>query len=257
MKNEKKLSVAIITFNEEKNIERCLKSVKDIADEIVVVDSESTDATEEICKKYGVNFIVNKFRGNILQWEYTFSQTQNDYVLCLDADEELSEKLYSSILKEKECGFLYEGYTFNRCTSFCGKWIRHGAWYPDKKLRIVNKHKAFWGGEEPHGKLLMEKNAKTLRLEGDLNHYSYYTFGELIIRSHSYTTTQANTLYKVGKKSTWFNLLFNPFHAFLQSYFLKFGFLDGKYGFILAISISYNTFTKYVKVFFLNNGKSI
>src|SRR5471030_233137 len=123
------LSVVIITYNEEKNIDRCLRSLRGIADEIVVVDSLSTDNTESICMQYGVRFISQPFLGYIEQKNFALDQASHDHVLSLDADESLSELLLESIADEKQKGFPVDGYTMNRCSSFCGKWIRHGAWY--------------------------------------------------------------------------------------------------------------------------------
>ena len=135
-----KISVVIITFNEEKNIGRCLESIKDIADEIVVVDSFSNDKTEEICRKYKVNFIQNKFEGHIEQKNYAATHASYQHILALDADEALSEKLKKSIIETKK-NWIAEGYSFNRLSNYCGKWIKHSGWYPDTKLRLVDRTK--------------------------------------------------------------------------------------------------------------------
>ena len=147
------LSVVIITFNEEKNIERCLKSVAPIADEIVVVDSLSTDTTKDLCSKYNVRFISQAFLGYIEQKNFALQQASNNDVLSLDADEELSDELCRSIRSAKENNFPFDAYSMNRCSSFCGKWIKHGSWYPDKKTRLLDKTKGKWAGINPHDKL--------------------------------------------------------------------------------------------------------
>jgi len=138
-----KLSVVIITLNEEKNIGRCLESVKDIADEIVIVDSFSTDRTEEICLRYNARFIKHEFVGHIEQKNWAIEQASYLHVLSLDADEELSERLKKSILEVKG-NWKHDGYYFNRLTNYCGKWIRHTSWYPARKLRLWDRSKGKW-----------------------------------------------------------------------------------------------------------------
>ena len=161
-----KLSVVIITFNEEKNIARCLESVKDIADEIVVVDSFSKDKTEEICRGYGVKFIEHKFEGHIEQKNYASSQATYQHVLSLDADEALSDELKESIIKVKNDWNGY-GYSMNRLTNYCGKWIHHCGWYPDTKIRLMDKSKGKWDGDNPHDQFIMQDNAEAIQLKGD------------------------------------------------------------------------------------------
>ena len=242
------LSVSIITFNEEKNIARCLDSVKEIANEIIVVDSHSTDHTENICKEYGVKFFKQTFLGYIEQKNYALDLCKHQWVLCLDADECLSEELVSSIRKLKQLAELADAYTMNRCTNFCGKWIKHGTWYPDRKLRLFNKQKGKWGGTNPHDTVVIQNNAKTVFLKGDILHYSYYTVEEVLAQQNKFTTIQAKALFGQGKRSNWFKLFFNPIVAFKSGYFLKLGFLDGADGFFIAWTVAYNTMVKYYKL---------
>ena len=136
--------VIIITLNEERNIGRCLESVNDIADEIVVVDSYSTDDTEKICKLYGVKFIQHRFDGHIEQKNWAINQAKYPHILSLDADEVLSPRLKASIKAVKE-NWEFDGYYFNRMTNYCGKWIRHSSWYPSRKLRLWDSRKGEWG----------------------------------------------------------------------------------------------------------------
>ena len=133
-----KLSCAIITLNEERNVARCIESLAGIADEIVVIDSGSTDATEAICRSYGVKFIQHDFEGYVEQKNFAVSQCAFEYILSLDADELLSEELKESISEIKN-NWDKDGYSFNRLTNYCGKWIRHCGWYPDRKLRLFKK----------------------------------------------------------------------------------------------------------------------
>ena len=149
------LSAVIITKNEEKNIARCLDSLSNIADEIVVVDSYSTDKTEEICLNYNVRFIKHHFEGHIEQKNYALSQTTYQHVISLDADEALDEVMQNSILEVKK-EWSFDGYSMNRLTNYCGKWIWYGNWYPDTKLRLWDKSKGQWGGLNPHDKFMME-----------------------------------------------------------------------------------------------------
>lgn len=242
------LSVSIITFNEEKNIARCLDSVKEIANEIIVVDSHSTDHTENICKEYGVKFFKQTFLGYIEQKNYALDLCKHQWVLCLDADECLSEELVSSIRKLKQLTELADAYTMNRCTNFCGKWIKHGTWYPDRKLRLFNKQKGKWGGTNPHDTVVIQNNSKTVFLKGDILHYSYYTVEEVLAQQNKFTTIQAKALFRQGKRSNWFKLFFNPIVAFKSGYFLKLGFLDGADGFFIAWTVAYNTMVKYYKL---------
>ena len=136
-----KLSGVIITFNEQRNIERCLQSLINVVDEIIVVDSFSTDQTKSICKRYNVNFIEQEFLGYIEQKNFALQQTTYNHVVSLDGDEALSKTLQKSILDLKT-NWQFEGYYANRFNNFCGQWIKHSDWYPNKKLRVFDKTKA-------------------------------------------------------------------------------------------------------------------
>jgi glycosyltransferase involved in cell wall biosynthesis len=190
-----KLSVVIITYNEERNIGRCLENIQDLVDEIIVVDSFSTDNTEKICNGYPVKFIKNPFEGNIRQQCFACSQASHEYILSLDADEVLGEELKNNIRNQKERGFNKDAYIMNRCTNFCGHWIKHGMWYPDKKLRIYRTAKGSWGGIEPHGLIVMKPKSSTGYLKGDILHYSYHSLEEVIIRNNKYTNIMAKTMF--------------------------------------------------------------
>jgi len=247
----KKCSVVIITHNEEKNIEKCLQSVEGIADEIVVIDSFSTDGTKNICLAYGVRFIQHAFEGYIEQKNFALAQAGNDYVLSLDADEAIDEILKQHILAEKQQGFGYDAYEMNRCNYFCGRWIRHGSWYPDRKTRLINRQKASWGGTNPHDKLILQAPATLKRLTGDILHYTYYTLEELAAQTNRFTTIQATAMFNENKKGGYLKLCFNPLAAFISGYFIKRGFLDGYDGFVIARSVAYSTMLKYAKLMHL------
>jgi glycosyltransferase involved in cell wall biosynthesis len=243
-----KLSVTIITFNEEKNIGRCLQSVIPVADEIVVVDSFSTDGTEAICREYNTRFIKENFRGHIQQKNYAVELAQHEFVLSLDADEELTPELVNSILNVKQ-NPTAQAYSFNRLSSYCGTFIHHGTWYPDRKIRMWNKHKGKWGGENPHDRVIMGEGIGTHRLSGDLRHYTYHTIAEHLAQMNKFSDIAAAEAFKKGKRArVFFHLVLNPFYAFVKSYFIKAGWLDGSAGFQVAISGAYYRFLKYSKL---------
>ncbi|MCD4736894.1 MAG: glycosyltransferase family 2 protein [Bacteroidales bacterium] len=254
MDNQNKLSAVIITFNEEKNIGRCLDSIADVADEIIVVDSFSTDQTESICKKYNVIFIRNPFEGHIEQKNFAMKQATYDYILSLDADEVLSEELKQSILQAKS-DFTYDAYTFNRLTNYCGKWINHCGWYPDKKLRLLNKHKGKWGGENPHDKIIVGTEDRVKQLSGDLLHYSYNNVREHFKQIQLFTDINSRAAFNKGKKTSIAGILLRPSFCFFRDYFLKTGFLDGYYGLVICLNSAYANFLKYLKLHELNRGK--
>lgn len=250
------LSVAIITMNEEKNIGRCLQSVRDIADEIVVVDSGSTDRTKEICESFGVRFIVQPFLGFIGQKNFALDASIHPHVLSLDADEALSPELKKSMEKEKENGFPSAGYSMNRLSWFCDQWIRHGSWYPDRKLRLVLKSNARWGGMNPHDKLAFTNNLGEKHLSGDLLHYTYYSLDEYILQGNKFSSIAAKAMFEQGKKASYINLIWNPFISFMKNYFFQAGFLDGFNGYIIARQSASQTFLKYAKLIQLQRGQN-
>lgn len=255
MSNTIKLSGLIITFNEEKNIERCLKSLEDVCDEIVVVDSGSTDRTQEICETFNVRFIHNDWPGFKEQKNFAQERAQNDIVLQLDADEALSEELKKSILHLKN-NWELDGYSFNRYTNFCGKWIKHSGWYPDSKLRIYNKAKGKWTGLDPHPFVELS-SVKAGHIKGDLLHYSYHKTEELVTRSARYAKEAAFAMKANGKKSSTFKLIISPLFRFSQDYLLKGGFRDGFEGYIICKTAAYYTFLKYMYLRLLDTGKDI
>jgi glycosyltransferase involved in cell wall biosynthesis len=242
-----KLSVVIITLNEEKNIARCLESVKDVADEIVIVDSFSKDRTAEICKAHNVRFIQHEFEGHIEQKNWAIDQASNNHVLSLDADEVLSPRLKNSILEAKD-NWKYDGYYFNRLTNYCGKWIRHTSWYPARKLRLWDRSKGRWGGVNPHDKFKLEKGATKKFLKGDLLHYSYYSINEHITQINNFSTIVANAYFKENKRASYFNIIFHPVWRVFRDYIIKLGFLDGFYGLVVSVNSSHETFLKYIKL---------
>jgi glycosyltransferase involved in cell wall biosynthesis len=252
-----KLSVVIITLNEERNIEACLKSVMDIADEIVVVDSFSTDATEAICNQYNVRFVQNKWEGIVKQRNFAQSIAQGPVLLNLDADERVSPELAASILKEKELGFPMKGYTMNRFNNYCGKWIKHGVYYPDRKLRIYHKDAGRVEGSNPHEWVQLHEKSAVKKLRGDILHYSFRSFSEHIAQMNKFSTVSAQTLFEKGRKPSSTKPFLSAFWAFFNSYFIRLGLLDGLYGYVIARNNAMYAFFKYAKLNELHKGKDI
>lgn len=241
------LSVVIITLNEEKNILRCLESVKNIADEIVVVDSLSTDRTEEICRGYGVKFIKNPFPGHIEQKNFAITQASSKYILSVDADEALSPELEKSISEVKN-NWKYDGCYFNRLNNYCGKWIKHGGWYPDRKMRLWDSTKGTWKGNNPHDRYELAEGATSYFLKGDLLHYSYHSVYQHIEQINKFTEIGAKADFNRGRKVSFPVLILIPLWKFIRDYFFKLGILDGYYGLIICKLSSYAAFIKYVKI---------
>ncbi len=242
-----KISFIIITFNEEKNIERCLKSIKEVADEIIVVDSFSTDKTKEICNKFSCRFYENKFVNYSLQKNYANSFALYDYIFSIDADEALSEELIISIKNLKGNDFSNNAFEMHRLNNYCGKWIKHGGWYPDTKLRLWKNKTALWQGEI-HETLIFESSTPVKLLYGNLLHYSYYTIEEHVLQSNKFSNLSAKMLFEKGKKTSIIQILLKPFWKFLRNYFFKAGLLDGYYGFVISIISAHETFLKYTKL---------
>lgn len=243
-----KISAVIITYNEERDIGRCLDSVDEVVDEMVVVDSFSQDNTKEICLNKGGRFIQNAFEGHVEQKNYAMLQATNDHVLSLDADEVLSKELQASILNVKR-SWNSDGYTFNRLNNYCGKWIRHCGWYPDEKLRLWDRRKGRWGGVNPHDKVIMEGNTSVNHLSGDLFHYSYYTIGENVAQINKFSDIAARAAYeRGGNASVFLDIFLNPVFTFFKKYFLQLGLLDGYYGLVISINSAYVRFLKYAKL---------
>ena len=248
-----KISGAIITFNEEKNIKRCIDSLKEVCDEIVVVDSLSSDNTVSIAKELGAKVINQKFLGHIAQKQLAVDNCSNDWILSLDADEELSKELIKELKELIKKPLSAEAYSMPRVSFHLGRWIRHGGWYPDRKTRLFNKQKAHWGGYNPHDKVIV--NGETKKLKNDIRHYVFKDLRHNIDTNNSYSSIMAEDLYKNGKKFSMMLLLFKPLGKFLETYVYKRGFLDGLPGFIIAVGAAYSMFLKYAKLWELENVK--
>ena len=253
------ISAVIITFNEERNIARCLSSLKDIADEIIIVDSFSTDNTREICLQSGLNvhFFEHEWIGYSAQKNYANSLATNDLIFSIDADEAVSDELCNSILQCLQCKNqeIVENncFSMNRLTNYCGKWIYHCGWYPDTKIRIFNRKHFKWEGLV-HEQLIADIPINVKLLHGDLLHYTFYTLEEHIDQTNKFSTLAARQAYERGKQVTRVGIRFHTWWKFFEEFFLKCGFMDGHAGYVICKISSYTTYLRYEKLYHLLNN---
>ena len=245
------LTTTIITFNEERNIGRCLEALKKIADEIIILDSFSTDQTIEICNQYNVKFIQRKWEGYSSAKNYVNALASHEFIFSVDADEVPDSELIATILSLKKSGFS-GAYRINRMTNYCGKWIKHSGWYPDRKIRLFPKNKALWQGEFVHEELIIDEGLVVSNLKGHLQHYSYYNFEEHRERADKYSLLTAQKLHATGKKVGDMKPVLSAIGRFISMYFLKFGFLDGRMGFKIAQISAKSNLLKYKELIRLN-----
>ena len=249
-----KISAVIITFNEEKNIRRCLESLVGVVDEIVVIDSLSTDKTEVICKDFGVIFIQQEFLGYRAQKNFADSKASHDFILSLDADEALSDELKSSIISVRE-KWEFDAYEFNRLNNFYGKWTKYGGLYPDRKIRLFDRRKGEWNGVNLHERYLLyeDKKENVGFLTGDLLHWTITDFESHLNQINKFSSIAAEELLSRGKKISSFKVAYKSFWSFFRSYFLRLGMLDGYYGFVVSKMGAISVFQKYAKYKLMKN----
>lgn len=243
----KHLSAIIITLNEEEKIGPCIDSLWYVADEIIVLDSYSTDNTVAIAKEKGAIVKQETFAGYIEQKNRAIKYATHNYILSLDADERLSPELISSILKEKK-DFKSKAYSMSRHNHYCGKFINHGLWYPDRKVRLFDKRIAGWGGMNPHDKIMLAENLKPQLLKGKILHDTFNSIEEHLERNERMSLIAAAAIIEAGKKKHWSKVFLSPAWSFFHGYVLRLGFLDGYYGFIIARETARLTFLKYQKL---------
>jgi len=240
-----KLSVCIVAMNEADRIADCLRSA-DFADEWIVVDSHSTDQTREIAADLGARVIERDWPGHVQQKNFALDAAEHDWVLCVDADERVSPELRASILAALGDDARPDGFEFARRTWYLGRWIRHGGWYPDRKLRLFRRSLARWGGTNPHDHVEMDARVGLLR--GDLLHYSYRSIADHLRTIDSFTTIAAREKRARGQRAGLLDLVGRPLWKFLRMYVLKAGFLDGIAGLVVAVTGSFYVFLKYAKL---------
>jgi hypothetical protein len=242
------LSVVIITFNEEANIVRCLQALGNVADEVLVVDSFSTDRTVAICHEHGARVVQNAFAGYVEQKNFATDQARFDYVLQLDADEVLTAELRHSIQQAK-ANWQHAAYSLARLTNYCGTWVRHGGWYPDRKLRLYDRRLGRWQGLLLHEHYEVQPGQTTGQLAGDALHYSYHSIAQHVSQLNKFTSITAQERALKGKTQvTVFHLVVKPLWKFVHGYVFRLGFLDGFAGLSIAAISAAGVFLKFAKL---------
>ena len=231
----KALSTVIITFNEEDKIARCIKSASAISDEVVLVDSFSTDRTVEIAESLGATIYQNEFLGFIEQRGLSISKASHDLVLALDADEYLDEELIAEIKKVKE-NATADCYKLNRISSLAGHWLKWGTWYPHRIIRLFDKSKAVASGNPPHDRIEPKVGATVKSLKGLLRHEAYDSIEDRMKGMRKHALTAANHRINLGKSSFLLKVYVKTAWKFFHEYFIRMGFLDGYYGYVAAKS---------------------
>jgi glycosyltransferase involved in cell wall biosynthesis len=211
------------------------------------LDSFSTDRTKEICQKLNVRFYEQAFLGYAQQKRKALEFALFPHVLSLDADEVVSPELFQSIITIK-ANPSADGYYMNRLTNYCGHWIKHTDWYPDRKLRLWDTRKGNWKGINVHERVEMNSGSTIEVLKGDLLHYSFPSISHHLKVIEKYSAIMATEAIQTGKRSGWLFLIFSPIFKFLKSFIFRLGFLDGYYGFLVCFFSAYATFVKYAKI---------
>lgn len=255
--SRQKLSAFVVCKNEEKHIGLCLQSLS-FCDEIVVVDSFSTDRTIEICKEFNVRVIQREWPGYRAQKEFACAEMTHPWVICLDADEYVSDGLRSeieSILEGRSDLSLdkYSGFYLNRVMFHFGKWWRKGGWYPEYRLRFFKKEEAVWVGREPHENV--EVSGPKIRLKGELYHFSYENFSDQLQKLISHAFARAQVDFKDGRKATTIDMIFKPWFRFVKFYFFKKGYKEGFPAIVVGITEAFYVFLKYAKLWELQSYK--
>jgi len=247
-----KVSAVLVCCDEEENVERCLQSLA-WADEIIVVDSFSQDRTVELCRKYTNSIFQREWSGMVQQRAYAVSLARKEWVFAIDADEVVTETLRDEVLRRlSEDKNEKSGYYIKRHSFYLGRWINHGGWYPDFKLRLFRKDKAYVGGENPHDKCFVQ--GRTAKLKGEMIHYPYKNISRQLRTIDTYSDIVSEKLFKEKSAFPLVKMYIKPPVKFLETYIYKFGFLDGLPGFVITILSSYYVFMKYAKLWEKRNA---
>jgi glycosyltransferase involved in cell wall biosynthesis len=243
----RKLSCVIVCYNEEEKIQATLEGLRDVCDEILVVDSFSTDATVEICRQYTERVIQRSWNGYRDQKQYATEQAIHDWVLSLDADEELSQELRAELLQWKESGGNHcNGYFIPRLAFFMGRWIKHTTWYPDWQLRLFRKSCGRWEGGRVHE--AFKVHGPKGKFAGHLYHYTYSSISEYLEQLERFSSLAAKDYDDSGKRARVRHLLIDPKLVFFKNYIIRKGFMDGVPGLVVSLLAAASTFFKYLKL---------
>lgn len=241
-----RISATIICLNEADKIGQCLQSLLPVADELVVVDSGSTDDTVAIAESFGAKVTYHAFEGHIQQKNFASSLASHDWILSLDADEALSTELAASILEVKQYKQqAFKAFSFNRLNNYCGQWIKHGGWYPDRKVRLFQREAGHWGGTNPHDKIVLKAGTPTSLLRGDLLHYTYEKPEEFDRQNERFAEAAARAMFAQGKDTFAGQPHLKAAVRWFKGYVLQAGFLDGTAGWAIARGNAWYTFEKY------------
>jgi glycosyltransferase involved in cell wall biosynthesis len=244
------LSVILITKNEAELVARCLESVK-WADEIIVLDSGSTDDTVEICRRYTDQVEVTDWPGFGPQKNRALAKARGEWVLSIDADEEVSEDLKNSIITAMTSPSAHHVYEINRFSSYCGRFIRHSGWWPDRVLRLFKNGHGRFSDHRVHERVLVDQQPVGL-LDGLLIHHSFRNLEQVLSKVNHYSSENADMLLSQGRRASLGTAIFHGAWTFFRSYILRAGFLDGREGFILAVSNAEGSYYKYLKLMYRN-----
>ena len=259
------ISAVIITYNEERIIARSIDSLKSVVDEVIVIDSFSTDRTIEICKEKRAVVLQNKFEGYKTQKHFATTKAKHEWILSIDADEVLSNELINSLLKwrknQKYSNDLSSqslqpaGYFVSRRTDFCGTWVNYGGWYPDKKLRFFNRNLGQWSGRNVHEFVEIKEGFSTSSLKGDLLHYSINEPAELLRKLFTYSEMGARFMNEEGRSTSFIEAIYKSSFRWLRQTIFQLGFLDGMLGLKIAKQNTLATYWKYRRLDFMNKGE--
>ena len=240
------ISAVIISYNEEHNIAAAIRSVE-WADEILVVDSESTDRTRDIAQSLGARVIVNPWPGFSAQKQFAAENAANEWIFSLDSDERVSDSLRDEVVALKQAPSHADGYKIPRLSYYMGRAIRYGGWYPDLQLRLFDRRKGRWNGAVVHESVAMDPGATTAQLKADILHYSVESaehHNQMI--AERYAPLGAQRMLESGRRSSPLKAVFSSWFAFVRAYFIKLGFLDGLPGFCIAYFAAHHAFMKHL-----------
>jgi glycosyltransferase involved in cell wall biosynthesis len=252
MSDKLPISLVVIAFNEEQNIGRCL-SAADFCSEIIVVDSGSIDRTLEIAEQFHARIARRNWTGYRDQKNFGSEQATQPWILCIDADEVVSPELRAEILRRFQTDPGEDAFEINRHSLYAGKLINHCGWYPQWRLFLYRKGKAYWGGDEPHTIVVFDGQRKS-KLSGDLYHYTYASIRQNLLKNASSAHDAAVAMHQRGRRATLFDLLGRSWWSFFRTYFLKLGMLDGFYGLVISLFSGFYTFTKYAMLREMNRA---